>query len=179
MWWLQLIWWLWLISLIISIIIFIAMPYSDAIFAYLNTLFMWVNTIIHVRTTNAQSLHNQRNNVLANHNQQNSRPNALYEERAHSISNNHSFRTVKEITRWTIIRSLPPAKSFHDDKNMDCPICMEEFKKGELIQPFRVCNHEFHVSCLFSWLHNQGKTTCPICRQDLFSTIVVKHIYGN
>jgi hypothetical protein len=164
-------WWLWLISLNISIIIFIAIPFSDSIFAFLlvfNTLFMLLNTIIHVRTTNAQSLQNQRNNVLANHNQQNSRPIALHEESAHSVSNNHSFETGNVITRWIIIRSLPAVKSFHDDKNMDCPICMEEFKKGDLIQPFRVCNHEFHVSCLFLWLHNQGKTTCPICRQDLF-----------
>jgi hypothetical protein len=148
------------------------MSYSVTIFALLfafSTFFMCLSFCLEdVPTTAAQRRHNQGSNVLANLNQQNSRPNASHEVRAHSISNNHSFRTVKEITRWTIIRSLPPVKSFHDDKNMDCPICMEEFKKGELIQPFRVCSHEFHVSCLFSWLHNQGKTTCPICRQDLF-----------
>jgi hypothetical protein len=137
------------------------MPYSDVIYGSVlifNIFSFFLSFIIDVRTTAAQRLHNQ----------QNSRPNSLHEDRAHSISNNHSFQTVKEITRWTIIRSLPPVKSFQDEKNMDCPVCMEEFKKGELIQPFRVCNHEFHVSCLFSWLHNQGKTTCPVCRQDLF-----------
>jgi hypothetical protein len=147
------------------------MPYSDVIYGSVlvfNIFSFFLSFIIDVRTTAAQRLHNQRNNALVNHNQQNSRPIALHEERVHSISNNHRFETVKEITRWTIVRSLPPVKSFQDEKNMDCPICMEEFKKGELIQPFRVCNHQFHVSCLFSWLHNQGKTTCPVCRQDLF-----------
>jgi hypothetical protein len=139
--------------------------YASLILIAFNVILLGLSLILDVCT---QRRRNQRNNALVNHNQQNSRPNALHEDRAHSISNNHSFQTVKEITRWTIIRSLPPVKSFQDEKNMDCPICMEEFKKGELIQPFRVCNHQFHVSCLFSWLHNQGKTTCPVCRQDLF-----------
>ncbi|KAK2359434.1 RING/U-box superfamily protein [Trifolium repens] len=139
--------------------------YASLILIAFNVILLGLSLILDVCT---QRRRNQRNNALVNHNQQNSRPNALHEDRAHSISNNHSFQTVKEITRWTIIRSLPPVKSFQDEKNMDCPVCMEEFKKGELIQPFRVCNHEFHVSCLFSWLHNQGKTTCPVCRQDLF-----------
>jgi hypothetical protein len=108
--------------------------------------------------------------LISLHNQQSSRPNALHEdeESAHSISNIHSFETVEEITRWSIIRSLHPVKIFHDDKYMDCSICMQGFKKGELIQPFRVCNHEFHVSCLFLWLCNKGKTICPICGQNIF-----------
>jgi hypothetical protein len=105
---------------------------------------------------------NEHNNALANHNQQNSSPNGFHEERAIQSTN-------KEITRSAIIRLLPPVKSFLDDENNKdyCPICLERFKKGVLIQPFRVCNHEFHVSCLFLWLHDQGKTTCPVCRQDL------------
>ncbi|KAK2419690.1 RING-H2 finger protein ATL33 [Trifolium repens] len=106
--------------------------------------------------------HDEHNNALANHNQQNSRPNGFHEERAIQSTN-------KEITRSAIIRLLPPVKSFLDDENNKdyCPICLDVFKKGALIQPFRVCNHEFHVSCLFLWLHDQGKTTCPVCRQDL------------
>lgn len=47
---------------------------------------------------------------------------------------------------------------------------MEEFKKGELIQPFGLCAHEFHSSCLNSWLHG-GKTTCPVCRQNLLTIV--------
>ncbi|XP_027355455.1 receptor homology region, transmembrane domain- and RING domain-containing protein 1-like [Abrus precatorius] len=70
------------------------------------------------------------------------------------------------------MRALPPTKSFNlgEDKTTeserDCAICMEEFKIGELIQPFGVCVHEFHSSCVNSWLHS-GKTTCPICREEL------------
>lgn len=45
----------------------------------------------------------------------------------------------------------------------ECAICLEEFKDGELVQPFPRCEHEFHASCINSWLRG-GKTTCPTCR---------------
>lgn len=80
-----------------------------------------------------------------------------------------SFDTRAEIARRAI-RVLPPFKTFKGDQITYCPICKEEFKKGELIQPFSLCAHEFHSSCLNSWLFG-GKTTCPICRQNL-STVV-------
>ncbi|KAH1217661.1 Receptor y region, transmembrane domain- and RING domain-containing protein 3 [Glycine max] len=67
------------------------------------------------------------------------------------------------------MRALPPAICFQgdDESQRDCPICMEDFKNGELIQPFGVCVHEFHLSCVNSWLLGGGKTTCPVCRKDL------------
>lgn len=73
--------------------------------------------------------------------------------------------TRSEIARCAI-RALPPVKTFNAEQVNNCPICMEQFKKGELIQPFSSCAHEFHSSCLNSWLLG-GKTTCPVCRQDL------------
>jgi len=80
-----------------------------------------------------------------------------------------SFGTRAAIARKGI-RVLPPFKTFNGEQASDCPICLEEFHEGELIQPFALCAHEFHSSCLSSWLLG-GKTTCPVCRQDL-STIV-------
>ncbi|QHN99344.1 hypothetical protein HN873_042216 [Arachis hypogaea] len=70
------------------------------------------------------------------------------------------------------LRVLPPVKSFVvEDKSsgcspLECSICMEVFKDGELIQPLGLCPHQFHSSCLYSWLHS-GKSTCPLCRVDL------------
>ncbi|GAU33014.1 hypothetical protein TSUD_358810 [Trifolium subterraneum] len=64
-------------------------------------------------------------------------------------------------------RLLPPVKSFDSEQNIrHCPICMEEFKRGDLFQPFGVCGHEFHRGCLNSWLQ-RGKSTCPVCHLDL------------
>jgi hypothetical protein len=80
---------------------------------------------------------------------------------------NTSFGTIAEIARLAI-RALPPVKSFDGEETVECPICLEEFNKGELIQSFGVCTHEFHISCLNSWLLG-GKNTCPVCRQVLLS----------
>lgn len=80
-----------------------------------------------------------------------------------------SFDTKSEIARRAI-RVLPPVKTFNGEQNSACPICMEEFHEGGLIQPFGLCAHEFHSYCLNPWLVG-GKTTCPVCREDL-STIV-------
>ncbi|KAK7272857.1 hypothetical protein RIF29_13897 [Crotalaria pallida] len=61
---------------------------------------------------------------------------------------------------------LPPLKTFTPDPNPKCLICMQEFNDGDVIQPFGICLHEFHSSCLQTWL-SIPKTTCPACRQHL------------
>jgi hypothetical protein len=89
--------------------------------------------------------------------------------RSHRTNSEMCFETRAEIANWAI-RSLPPVKRFEccqEDIIMHCPICMEEFKRGSLIQSFGVCAHEFHTACLNSWLQ-RGKSTCPVCRLDLF-----------
>ncbi|CAL5212642.1 unnamed protein product [Lathyrus oleraceus] len=78
---------------------------------------------------------------------------------------NMAFGTIAEMARWAI-RALPPVKVFNGEEAQECPICMEEFEKGILVQSFGVCAHEYHTSCLNSWLLG-GKTSCPVCRQDL------------
>ncbi|XLR41887.1 hypothetical protein S83_026547 [Arachis hypogaea] len=80
---------------------------------------------------------------------------------------------------WRTLGPLPPVKSYIKEKDKEeeanrsaaqkvnyCSVCIEEFKNGELIQPFGVCVHEFHSTCINSWLQ-RGKTNCPICRTDL------------
>nr|KYP72798.1 E3 ubiquitin-protein ligase rnf181 family [Cajanus cajan] len=78
-----------------------------------------------------------------------------------------SFNPKAHMARLAM-RALPPVTCFREtnESQRDCPICMEDFKDGELIQPFAVCAHEFHSSCVNSWLLG-GKTTCPVCREEL------------
>jgi hypothetical protein len=45
---------------------------------------------------------------------------------------------------------------------MDCSICLSPVKK-ELAQVRLGCSHEFHLSCIMKWLHENP--TCPCCRK--------------
>jgi len=67
------------------------------------------------------------------------------------------------------MRALPPVLCFKGDHESHCSICMEEFKNGELVQPFGVCLHQFHLHCINSWLR-LGKPNCPLCRKELTIT---------
>jgi len=68
------------------------------------------------------------------------------------------------------VRALPPVIPFQEDETphsqTQCPICIEQFRNGELIQPFGPCCHQFHPSCINSWLLH-GNTNCPVCRMEL------------
>ncbi|KAG4953951.1 hypothetical protein JHK82_039565 [Glycine max] len=69
---------------------------------------------------------------------------------------------------------LPFIICFHGGETIgsqrDCPLCIEEFKNGELIQPFGVCVHEFQLSFINSWLLDE-KTTCLVCHKEYSITI--------
>ena len=45
----------------------------------------------------------------------------------------------------------------------DSPICIEEFKKKQLLVNL-ICDHVFRYRCCRKWL--ESATTCPICRRD-------------
>ncbi|XP_030945654.1 E3 ubiquitin-protein ligase ATL76-like [Quercus lobata] len=47
-----------------------------------------------------------------------------------------------------------------------CAICLEEIKDGECSRLFPKCNHEFHRTCIDTWLMLH-KYTCPVCRNSL------------
>ncbi|CAJ1963545.1 unnamed protein product [Sphenostylis stenocarpa] len=82
----------------------------------------------------------------------------------------HPFPCETRTTARLAIRALPPAVSFRDDQTSeslhDCSICLEKFMNGDSIQPFGVCVHQFHSSCLNLWLL-RGKSSCPLCRMEL------------
>lgn len=47
-----------------------------------------------------------------------------------------------------------------------CVICLEEIKDGECSRLFPKCDHEFHRTCIDTWLMLH-KYTCPVCRNSL------------
>ena len=76
-----------------------------------------------------------------------------------------SFTPKTHIAR-VAVRALPPITPFQEDSQTQCPICLQHFTNGELVQPFGVCCHQFHPSCINSWLLH-GNTNCPVCRMEL------------
>ncbi|OAC97751.1 hypothetical protein MUCCIDRAFT_157588 [Mucor lusitanicus CBS 277.49] len=60
-------------------------------------------------------------------------------------------------------------KAFHkenkDDEEEECIICLETYQEGDTIRKLP-CKHEFHSSCVDTWLITRKKY-CPICKFDV------------
>ncbi len=53
-----------------------------------------------------------------------------------------------------------------DNLDEECPICFEEFNKGDIAILNCPKNHQFHFSCIGKWINNKNnnnKNTCPMC----------------
>ncbi|KAI3465845.1 hypothetical protein Pfo_022508 [Paulownia fortunei] len=46
-----------------------------------------------------------------------------------------------------------------------CAICLEDYKHGENLKVLP-CQHDFHASCVNSWL-TKWATFCPVCKHDM------------
>ncbi|KAJ9172655.1 hypothetical protein P3X46_015869 [Hevea brasiliensis] len=88
---------------------------------------------------------------------------------------NYHFRSVD-------VRMLPglPLFSFHsahlncNHNGETCAICLEDYKDGEILKVLP-CQHEFHSSCVDSWLSKWG-TSCPVCKLDMKTQFVYSEI---
>ena len=70
---------------------------------------------------------------------------------------NYIKKKVVKVIHPTNIESTP---------QMNCSICLQEITgKFGLIK----CGHKFHASCISTWLIDEFKYTCPICRRDVVS----------
>ncbi|KAH7856459.1 hypothetical protein Vadar_001586 [Vaccinium darrowii] len=47
---------------------------------------------------------------------------------------------------------------------MDCAVCLENFKLGEICRLLPNCSHSFHAACIDSWLSKTA--VCPVCRTN-------------
>ncbi|TYI01399.1 hypothetical protein ES332_A11G197800v1 [Gossypium tomentosum] len=55
-----------------------------------------------------------------------------------------------------------------------CAICLEDYKDGEILK-ILPCQHDFHSSCVESWLTKWG-TFCPVCKHDMVTKTAYSEI---
>ncbi|TKY73486.1 RING-H2 finger protein ATL47 [Spatholobus suberectus] len=54
---------------------------------------------------------------------------------------------------------------------VDCAVCLENFKVGDVCRLLPNCSHSFHVQCIDSWILQTP--ICPICRTWVHSRVMV------
>ena len=50
------------------------------------------------------------------------------------------------------------------NKNIICPICIEEMEEGQVISKIKKCGHIYHKECIKPWVYKNFN--CPICRES-------------
>ena len=56
-------------------------------------------------------------------------------------------------------------QKYDSRRETECAICLEEFKRNDIIKEFYKCKHIFHKDCLKNWLKRAN--VCPLCKHDL------------
>jgi len=66
-------------------------------------------------------------------------------------------KNYKYIRRYRIL-------IIHEYDDNECSICYEKLH-GRICNT--ICNHKFHIPCLYDWLANAETLSCPLCRTIL------------
>ncbi|KAK9034852.1 hypothetical protein V6N11_076908 [Hibiscus sabdariffa] len=87
------------------------------------------------------------------------------------LSNWRRKNLVKSVDN-KIVEALPrvtfsSARLSHCHAGETCAICLEDYKDGEILK-FLPCQHDFHSSCVESWLTKWG-TFCPVCKLGMIT----------
>jgi hypothetical protein len=59
--------------------------------------------------------------------------------------------------------TFDPAKAYNRD--VTCSICLDDFRKGDVVKSLPLCKHLYHELCLKNWYEMSQSDTCPVCRR--------------
>ena len=81
-------------------------------------------------------------------------------------------RTDQLVIRGCCWPELPGTTVVVDDREMVCPICLEEYRPHEKVLR-SACGHTSHRQCLRRAVEATGKMECPYCRQHLEKAVLL------
>uniref|UniRef100_A0A7N1A3B8 RING-type E3 ubiquitin transferase n=1 Tax=Kalanchoe fedtschenkoi TaxID=63787 RepID=A0A7N1A3B8_KALFE len=58
-------------------------------------------------------------------------------------------------------------------REVECAVCLNEFRDGEALRVLPKCDHAFHKACVDKWLRSH--ISCPICRARVASSTASAH----
>ena len=84
------------------------------------------------------------------------------------LRTNHQnpFQDVIVHASQEIIDASSTEETLEEDEEENCIICQDRMRQGELVRTLTVCQHQFHRSCIDSWLLHES-VMCPTCRHDI------------
>lgn len=79
--------------------------------------------------------------------------------------------TASEISRNSETYEITGDRSPYSthDGALTCSICTSEYESGDDIRRLNRCRHEFHETCIDTWL--SAHNTCPVCRSAVIANI--------
>ncbi|KAL7123816.1 hypothetical protein ABFS83_14G007700 [Erythranthe nasuta] len=74
-----------------------------------------------------------------------------------------------------VVDSVPtflyPSKAAPEHQlNLECAVCLSEFKENECLRLLPKCGHFFHLECVDKWFISG--TTCPVCRTEVEAVVI-------
>lgn len=71
--------------------------------------------------------------------------------------------TIRSISAW----AYKPGDGLLGAADDGCPVCLADFRDGELLRLLPKCGHAFHLPCIDTWLRSH--LNCPICRAPILA----------
>ena len=118
-----------------------------------------IKTISLINISNLENQQNLNNNYLG-------KKRKILENSRNKIYKNKKLLSISK----PIIYSIKSSNiNNNENNNEQCIICLEDISFNT--KHFLHCGHKFHCNCIINWI-NEGKTECPICRQNIFCPIL-------